>query len=65
VETIDEVNRLQAEASRARIDLVTGRTENVAEVFTAIKKAGIAFDLLVQMRNKLLEAYDEIKQMRV
>jgi flagellar hook-basal body complex protein FliE len=65
METIDEVNHLQAESRRAQIDLVTGRTENVDEVFAAMQKAGLAFQLLVQIRNKLLEAYDEIKQMRV
>jgi flagellar hook-basal body complex protein FliE len=65
METIEEANRLQAKASQSRIDLATGRTDNMAEVFTSIRKAGIAFDLLTQIRNKLLEAYDEIKQMRV
>jgi len=64
VKSIDEVNRLQAKSSQAQIDLVTGRTDNVAEVFTAMKKSGLAYQLLMQIRNKLLEAYDEIKQMR-
>ena len=63
--SIDEVNRLQAEADQARIDLVTGQTENVAEVFTAVKKAELAFQTLMQIRNKLMDAYEEIKQMRV
>jgi dTDP-4-dehydrorhamnose 3,5-epimerase len=35
----------------------------VAEVFTAVNKAGIAFDLLMEVRNKLVTAYEEIKQM--
>jgi flagellar hook-basal body complex protein FliE len=65
IASIEEVNRLQAEATRARIDLASGRTDNVAEVFTSVRKAGIAFDLLMQIRNKLQEAYDEIKQIRV
>ena len=65
LDSIQEVNRLQSEAEQARIDLATGQSENVAEVFTAIKKAELAFQTLMQIRNKLLEAYDEIKQMRV
>jgi len=65
MDSIREVNRLQAEADQARIDLATGRTENVAEVFTAVKKAELAFQTLMQIRNKLLDAYDEIRQMRV
>jgi len=64
-ESINKVNQLQAEADKARIDLATGRTDNVAEVFTAIKKAELAFHTLMQIRNKLMDAYEEIKQMRV
>jgi flagellar hook-basal body complex protein FliE len=45
--------------------LTTGKTENVAEVFTAVKKAELAFQTLMQIRNKLSDAYEEIKQMRV
>lgn len=64
-ESINQVNRLQDHADQARINLATGKTDNVAEVFTAVKKAELAFQTLMQMRNKLMEAYDEIKQMRV
>jgi flagellar hook-basal body complex protein FliE len=65
MDSIQEVNRLQAEADQARIELATGKTENVAEVFTAVKKAELAFQTLMQIRNKLMDAYEEIKQMRV
>ena len=65
MDSINEVNRLQAEAGRATTDLATGKNENVAEVFTAVKKAELAFQTLMQIRNKLMDAYDEIKQMRV
>ena len=65
MESVNEVNRLQSEADKSRIDLATGKTDNVAEVFTAIKKAELAFQTLMQIRNKLTDAYDEIKQMRV
>ena len=47
MESINEVNRLQAKSSQAQIDLVTGRTDNVAEVFTAMKKSGLAYQLLM------------------
>ena len=65
LESLDEVNRLQAEADQGVQRLVTGETENVAEVFAAVNKAGIAFDLLMEIRNKLTEAYREIQQMRL
>ena len=65
MESINEVNRLQAEAEQATTNLATGKTENVAEVFTAVKKAELAFQTLMQIRNKLLEAYQEIQRMNV
>jgi len=65
LDSLDEVNRLQQEADKGVQRLMTGETDNVAEVFTAVNKAGIAFDLLMEVRNKLVTAYDEIKQMRV
>ena len=63
--SIDEVNRLQAEADQATTNLATGKAENVSEVFSAVKKAELAFQTLMQIRNQLLDAYDEIKQIRV
>ncbi len=65
MESLDKVNQLQSEADAGVQKLMTGETDNVAEVFTATKKAGVAFDLLMEIRNKLLEAYQEIRQMRV
>ena len=65
LDSLDEVNRLQQEADTGVQALYRGETDNVAEVFTAVNKAGIAFDLLMEMRNKLLEAYQEINQIRI
>ena len=65
MKSINEVNRMQNEAEQATTDLVTGKADNQAEVFNAIKKADIAFQALMQIRNKLMDAYEEIKQMRV
>ena len=63
--SIAEVNRLQVDADKAINALATGSTDNVAEVMTAVQKADLAFKTLLQIRNKLMDAYDEIKQMKV
>lgn len=63
--SLGEVNRLQTEADQGVQRLITGETDNVAEVMAAVNKAGIAFDLLMEIRNKLNDAYQEIQQMRV
>lgn len=65
LDSLDEVNRLQNEADQGVQRLLTGETQNVAEVLTAVNKAGIAFDLLMEIRNKLTDAYKEIEQMQV
>ncbi|QOV89905.1 flagellar hook-basal body complex protein FliE [Humisphaera borealis] len=62
---IEEVSKLQQDASKAVEDLATGRTENVAGVMTAMEKSDIAFKTLLAIRAKLMDAYDEIKNIGV
>ena len=65
LESLDEVNRLQKEADQGVQQLVTGESDNVVEVLAAVNKAGVAFDLLMEIRNKMTDAYRDIQQMRV
>jgi flagellar hook-basal body complex protein FliE len=65
MDNLDQVNRLQQEAQTATEKLATGQTDNVAEVFTAVRKADIAFSLLMQIRNQLNDAYNEVRNMRI
>ncbi len=65
LDSLNEVNRLQDEADAGVQRLMTGESDNVSEVLAAANKAGIAFDLLMEVRNKLTDAYREIQQMRV
>ena len=63
-DSIQEVNKLQREASEAVNDLVTGKTTNMTEVMNAVKKSDLAFTTLMEMRNKLVDAYNEVIRMR-
>lgn len=63
--SIAEVNRMQDDAEGAIEALSTGKTDNVAEVMTAVQKADLAFSTLLQIRNKLLDAYNEVRQIRM
>jgi flagellar hook-basal body complex protein FliE len=63
--SIEEVSKLQQDASKAVEDLTTGKTENVTGVMTAMEKADIAFKTLLSIRGKLRDAYEEIKGMSV
>lgn len=59
--SIDEVAKLQRDASQAVEDLATGRTEDVTGVMTAMEKSDLAFKTLLAIRSKLMDAYEEIK----
>ena len=63
--SIQEVNALQKDADAAIQDLAQGKTENFTEVLTAVEKADLAFRALMQIRNKLIDAYEEINRLRV
>ncbi len=64
MENIQQVNKLQQEATTAIEDLQTGRRNDVEGVMVATQKADTAFRMLVAVRNKVAQAYEEIKQMR-
>src|SRR5687767_11968052 len=63
--SIDEVSRLQQDASQAVADLATGRTEDVTGVMTAVEKSDVAFKMLLAIRAKLMDAYEEVKTIQV
>ena len=63
--SMGEVSRLQQDASKAVEDLVTGKSENVSGVMTAMEKSDLAFKTLLAIRTKLMEAYDEVKNIPI
>ena len=65
VDSIQQVNTMQLQADQAVESMFTGGDVNPAEVLTAVQKADLAFRLTMQMRNKLMEVYQEIKDIRI
>src|SRR3954468_14301426 len=63
--SIGEVSRLQQDASKAVEDLATGKSEDVTGVMTAMEKSDLAFKTLLAIRSKLMEAYEEIKNISI
>lgn len=63
--SIDQVNSMQQDANRAVEHLATGGDVSPAEVFTAVQKADLAFRMMMQVRNKLVSAYQEVQNIRV
>ena len=64
-QNLAEVNKLQQDATTAIEDLQTGKRDDLETVLAATAKADNAFRMLLQVRNKVLDAYEEIKQIRV
>jgi flagellar hook-basal body complex protein FliE len=62
---LEEVSQMQSEAGASVQRLLTGETENMSEVFSAARKAEVAFSLLMQIRNKMVDAYSELRQIQV
>ena len=62
---IQNVKDTDAEFTQAQYLLATGQLDNPAQLSIAAYKNQIAVDLLVQMRNKALDAYNELKNMNV
>ncbi len=62
---IRDVKDTDAEFTQAQYLLATGQLENPAQVNIAAYKNEVAVSLLVQLRNRALDAYNELKNMSV
>ena len=56
---------MQFTAGRAIDMLVTGKTSDVHQVMVAVEEAGVALDLMIEIRNRVLEGYQELIRMQV
>lgn len=65
MKNLEQVNKLQQDAQTAIEDLASGRRDDMDSVLMAKQKADLAFQTLLQVRNKMMSAYEEIKQIRV
>ena len=64
-ELVNKVNDLHQQADKEIQKLSTGESKGLHEVMLAVEKSGVAFQFLSQVRNKALEAYQEIMRMQV
>lgn len=64
-EAIQHVNELQKVADKKMEDLATGKAKSIPDVMIAAEKADIAMKLMLQVRNKIIDAYQEVMKMQV
>lgn len=62
---INEVNRAQNTADGLKIDLALGKNVQLHDVMIASQKASITLNLAMEVRNKAVEAYQEIMRMQI
>lgn len=64
-EAIQNVNQLHKVADKKAEMLATGKTDDIADVMIAAERADIALRVMTQVRNKVIDAYQEIMKMQV
>ena len=63
--SVGQVNEMQTQANTAISELVAGRNKNIHETMLSIERADDSLKLMMQVRNKILDAYREIMRMQV
>lgn len=64
-DAIGDVNQLQVKADQTAVKLATGELQDVHEAMLAMQKASTALQFTVQVRNRVVEAYQEIMRTQV
>ena len=64
-QSLKRVNQLQQEADASINDLATGKQTDIHQTMIAVSKAEVSFELLMQIRNKVISAYDQIMRTQV
>ncbi len=65
MEEIQNVSRLEKESDSITNDFITGETDSIHSVLIAAEKASISLEMIVEVRDKVLEAYNEVMRMQV
>ncbi|HVJ05324.1 MAG TPA: flagellar hook-basal body complex protein FliE [Candidatus Saccharimonadales bacterium] len=61
---IQQVNNLQATAEQKVTDLIAGKGQDIHAATLSVEHATLAFDLMLQVRNKVISAYQEISRLQ-
>jgi flagellar hook-basal body complex protein FliE len=63
--SLTDVNRQMLTADERIQDLASGKQQDIHKTMISMQKAEISFELVMQIRNKLMTAYDEIRRMSI
>ncbi len=62
IKGVDQKKKISAKETQ---DLILGRSDNIHEAVVKSQEAGVAFNLMIEVRNKLVESYKELMRMQV
>lgn len=65
MDAIKNVNSLEQESEKMTEDFIAGRTDDIHSVMIAGEKASISLQFITEVRNKVMEAYQEIMRMQI
>ena len=65
LKSLEQVNEVDRQSQSIIAGALMGEDYTQAEVFTAVKKADLALRTMLQIRNKLVDAYNELKNLRM
>ncbi len=64
-DVIADINKLQVNADEKIAEVQLGNTTNIHEAVVALEKADISFRAMMQVRNKIMDAYQEVMRIQV
>ena len=65
IEAIREVNQIQLEAGEAISNYFKGENKDLHQTMISMERASVSFEMMMQVRNKIVSAYEEIKRMTI
>jgi|AMWB02.1.fsa_nt_gi flagellar hook-basal body complex protein FliE len=63
--SLGQVNAMQQHADESAQKLIKGESEDIHGTMIEMEKASVAFNLVMQVRNKIVSAYEEIQRMQL
>ena len=62
---LSDVNDMQIKADKSIEKMVAGEITDVNQVMTSVEQANTAFNMMMELRNKVMDAYQEIMRIRL
>ncbi len=62
---VQAVDDAQKNASVETADIIQGKSQNLHQAMASLEESRLSFQLMIEIRNKLLESYKEVQRMQV